>query len=128
MVRDEGLFAGADHSPSCRHGDRQPCSSWQLQIVPGVTCRFTIVVFRNDYASTVRIEEKLRRIESKTTGRIEEALGTVCIDLTGLNVRQKDVPIMVSVVDVWIETDYPGRLAAVFMIKEQQLHTLASRE
>jgi hypothetical protein len=94
------------------------------RVVTGMTCRFTIVVFRNDYTSAVRIEEKFRRIEAKSLRRIEGTLDTVCIDLTGLNVRKKDVPIVVSMVGIRIETDYPGRLPAVFMIEKQQLHTL----
>ncbi len=88
------------------------------ELSPALTCSFAVVVLRNDYASTVWVEKKFRRIEPQAFCRIDGAFDTVRIDLTGLNVWYKDMPVVISTVCGRIQTDHPGRPLAVLVVKK----------
>src|SRR5690348_9626390 len=66
---------------------------------------FTGVVSRNSDSSTIRVEQDLRGIKEHAFARIEWPVNPVPIQLPGLQARNKDMPVVISAVDGWIELD-----------------------
>ena len=50
-------------------------------------------------------------------------MNPVPIQLPGLQARDKDMPVVISAVDGWIELDRARRLHVIFVIEGQQFDT-----
>src|SRR5215469_3075520 len=81
-------------------------------------CCVAVVCSRYGYASAVRIEENLRRVEAQAVVRIARTFDPIAVDLTWLQIRHKDMPVMERTVGERVEMDYTRRVAIILTIKQ----------
>ena len=65
-------------------------------VVAFLTSRCTTVVFRNDHATAVGIQQYFVGIESQSRGRIEWSMDAIAIDLPRLSARNEYMPVVVT--------------------------------
>src|SRR5215469_32934 len=82
------------------------------------TCGVAVVRCRYGYASAVRIEENLRRVEAQAVVRIPRTFDTIAVDLTWLQIRHKDMPVIERAVGERVEMDYTCRVAIILTVKQ----------
>src|SRR5215472_6097407 len=87
-------------------------------VFPPSNCRVAVVRCRYGYASAVRIEENLRRVEAQSVVRIARTFDTIAVDLAWLHIRHKDMPVMERAVGERVETDYTRRMTIILTVKQ----------
>ena len=87
------------------------------RIVAGPARGFSIVVFGDRDGETIRVEKNLLAIEPKTAFRREWSMGAIAINLARLEVRDKDMPVVIGAVSVGIERDDLCRLCGILVIE-----------
>src|SRR3954468_11867189 len=92
-------------------------------VVPRTTCRFAVIVFWNEDATAIWVEQNFPGIEAKAVRGVERTLDAIRVYVAGPNVRHESMPVVISTVLIRIEADHPGRTDAVFVVEEQQLHS-----
>src|ERR1035441_2689330 len=81
------------------------------------------IVIGNHQAQTVGIDEQLVAVKTQSLIGGVASQGAISVDLTGLEPRNHDVPVMVAAVVEPIEGDDPSRLRGASTVEEQQLQT-----
>jgi hypothetical protein len=74
----------------------------------------------NNNSATIRVEEDFGSVKPHSFAGIEWAVDAISIQLTRMDARNEDMPVMVSVVHGRIQADHPGRNGVALSIKEQQ--------
>src|SRR6516165_2112218 len=59
----------------------------------------TRVLFRDNHAATIWVEEHFRSVKSQSPGRIVRPISSKAVKLTRLHARDKGMPVMVGAVD-----------------------------
>src|SRR6516225_7230628 len=103
---------GVDHH--ALYGDRI--------VLPKSARRLPRVPIGHDSGASVRIEEHLRRIETKTACGIERAGGAIRINLSGTDSGHENVPVMIGAVRARIELDHAGRVRGGGIVEQQEVH------
>jgi hypothetical protein len=91
-----------DHALQCRR-----------RVVPGSPRRLPAASRRPGNAFSVGVEQKLVRVETQPSCRIEGAGNAVAIELTRGDARHECVPIVVGAIDPRVEIDYSKRFGVV---------------
>ena len=103
-----------DNALRCRRG-----------IVPPVPCGLTAASCRPGNTFPVRVEQHLVRVETQPPLGVEWPGNAVAVDLARGDAGDKDVPIMVGPVGLWIEIDDSSRLWGVNVVEQHQLRSCA---
>src|SRR5579863_4416965 len=75
-------------------------------IVTLLTRRVSRVVSRNGDSAAVRVEQDFGRVKTQAFSWIEWPVDPISIDLTRPQVRNEDVPVVISAVGDWIQSDH----------------------
>jgi hypothetical protein len=103
------IAAGIGHDTFHRH----------RRVVAGPAYGSTVVGFWDRHGKTIRVEQKLGAVEPKTTFQRKRSLGTVAINLPGLQTRDEDMPVMVGAMSARIERNDLCRLRGILSIEQQ---------
>ena len=79
------------------------------------------VIFGDDHAAPIRIEEHLRGVEPQSARWIVRTLDAVGVELPRLHTRDEHVPIVVGAVGRRVDRNHARRTRIVLTVEEQQL-------